>query len=103
MSERPVQVQETKTRFGWLVSAPFATPRARLRAIWHFGIKRYDYEICMECGRPVGPHTDSWWSADDVLWQEMTGSEHGVLCPPCFTGICRERGVHIYWKAAIDG
>ena len=71
------------------------------RWYWIF-VRRYAYEICSACGRPVGRCTDSYWTADDALWIEIMGSEQGVLCPPCFTGVCRERGVHVYWKAAVD-
>lgn len=71
------------------------------RWYWIF-LRRYECEICHACGRPVGHCTGSWWSADNALWQAMTGREQGVLCPPCFVEVAREKGVHVYWVAAVD-
>lgn len=92
-----------ESRIAWVRSAPFASTSARRRALWHYVIRRYAYEICLDCGRPVGPHTGSWWSAPDLLWNTVVGAEEGVLCPPCFTGRAQARGFVIKWEAVIDG
>lgn len=83
------------------------------RWFWIF-VARYDSEICTECGSRVGPHTGSWWECDDDLWIEVTEPKHiengpqlrfigsGVLCPPCFTEACRQKGISIHWKAVVE-
>lgn len=70
----------------------------RSRPRWLWNALTYSYEICFDCGGKVGPHTDSYWLADDALWNEIMGGPSGVVCPPCFTKRCRSAGVHVYWK-----
>jgi hypothetical protein len=89
----------SESRLRWLLTAPFETKRARLRAVWHFWVRRYPYEICMTCGRPVGPHTGSWWKADTELWFAVNGGYDGVLCPPCFTAGADAIGEPVHWEA----
>lgn len=90
------------SRLRWVLTAPFESRRARLRGAWHYLVRRYRYEICMACGRPVGPHTGSWWHAPDELWIEVNGGPVGVRCPPCFTAACQARGYWIHWEATLD-
>jgi len=92
-----------RPRITWVLSkAPFASRRARLRGAWHIIMRGYRCEICIRCGRPVGPHTGSWWSASDDLWAVVIGDPHRVVCPPCFTDAADARGVRVCWKAAVD-
>lgn len=80
--------------------------RARVRCFWHTAVRGYAYEVCDECGRPVGATTGSWWSAPDDLWHEVVGTpadDHsGVLCPPCFTLKAERVGVLVRWEAVQE-
>lgn len=88
----------SESRWHWLLTAPFASRRARLRAAWYFGIRRYQYEICMECGRPVSWGTGpTWWSAPDWLWKRIMGGPNGVLCMPCFARHVIRAGYGMHW------
>lgn len=87
------------SRLRWLLTARFISRRARCRAFWHYIVRRYPYEICMDCGRRVGPHTGSWWGAPDDLWERVNGSYNGVMCPPCFTAKADTLGLPIHWEA----
>jgi hypothetical protein len=73
-----------------------------LRGFWHYIVRRYRYEICKRCGRPVGPCTGSWWSANDLLWAAVIGDPHGTVCPPCFTAAADSKGIPVRWEAARD-
>jgi hypothetical protein len=91
------------SRLIWVLSrAPFASRQARLRGFWHSMVRRYRYELCMHCGRPVGPHTGSWWLAPDELWLRVIGDPTGVVCPPCFTHAADEIGVRVRWDAVQE-
>lgn len=71
-------------------------------------------EVCDDCGLLVGPHTDSWWHADDDLWLEVMAQDDpgegplgrrvgpGCLCPPCFTARAKAKGIHIFWHARVE-
>lgn len=73
---------------------------ARLRAWWNH--RTYRGEVCQCCGRKVRGSTGSWWSADDDLWQHVTGmGEGGILCPPCFTRLAKEKRVLVYYEAKV--
>lgn len=99
MSPRPL----ADSRIAWsLFRAPFASRRARLRGFWHYIVRGHRYEICTRCGRPVGPHTGSWWSAADDLWATVIGDPHGVVCPPCFTAAADAKAVPLRWEAVRD-
>lgn len=86
----------------WWHHAPFESRRARLRGFWNLMARGYRYEICMACGRPVGPHTGSWWAAPDDLWLRVVGDPHGVVCPPCFTRKAEALGIPVFWRATED-
>jgi hypothetical protein len=93
----------SNSRLVWIIKqAPFASRRARLRGFWHYIMRGYQYEICKQCGRPVGPHTGSWWYAPTNLWAELIGEPIGTLCPPCFTAAGDAVGISIYWRAVRD-
>jgi len=72
---------------------------ALLRALWWRHVRRYEYEVCHMCGRPVGRCTGSWWRADDELWIDGGGPLWGVLCPPCFTRCCDAAGQPVHYVA----
>jgi hypothetical protein len=67
---------------------------ARARAFWHHVVRGYRYEICDECGRPVGL---VWLAADD-LWLEVSGTKAGVRCISCFNTELEKRGVFVSWR-----
>jgi hypothetical protein len=91
------------SRVLWVMRrAPFASLRARVRGVWHYIVRRHRYEICMACGRPVGPHTGSWWRASDELWQRVIGDPTAVVCPPCFTSSADAAGIAVRWEAIAD-
>ncbi len=91
------------SRLVWVIKrAPFISRRARLRGFWHYIVRGYRYEICIRCGRPVGPHTGSWWYVSEDLWNDIIGEPTGVLCPPCFTTAGDAVGVPICWRATHD-
>ncbi len=90
-------------RLLWIVKrAPFSSRRARLRAFWHYIIRNYHYEICIRCGRPVGPHTGSWWYSTTVLWDKVIGDSTTIVCPPCFTEAANAKDLAICWRATHD-
>lgn len=73
--------------------------RVTLRAwYWRF-VKRYECEICQDCGCGLdlryGP---SYWMADDALWLETVGADSGVLCIRCFTIRCSDLGISLRWR-----
>lgn len=77
-----------------------------LRRVFWKRIRRYRYEICHACGRPVGHHHPfgreplTWWRAvPDELWNAIEGGAGGLRCPPCFTRDCENAGVPIRWVA----
>lgn len=70
-------------------------------------IRRYRYEMCGSCGRPVGHHHRfgneplTWWRAPDDLWNAIEGGAGGLRCPQCFTRDCDNAGVPIHWVAVL--
>jgi hypothetical protein len=49
------------------------------RFYWRY-VRRYDGEICQDCGRPVRVV----WNAPDALWFLVMGGPGGILDPVCF-------------------
>lgn len=82
--------------------APPTTLVVHLRRLYWIFVRRYAYEICNHCGRPVGRSTGSYWLADDALWESINGRSEGVMCPPCFTAAGQQSGLWIAWKAVVD-
>lgn len=88
-----------------------------LREFWWKRIRRYRYEICDRCGRPsstgIGGRVDNepttYWFADSELWNLVIGGPFatddpgGIRCPRCFEDECRQRGIHIGWRASRVG
>ncbi|HXD26450.1 MAG TPA: hypothetical protein VN609_10995 [Propionibacteriaceae bacterium] len=62
---------------------------ALARALWHRHVRRYEAEVCKQCGRPIEL---VWWCSDDRLWELVTGNQKpkgkepagGTWCIPCF-------------------
>jgi hypothetical protein len=74
-----------------------------LRRFFWRRARRYAYELCHACGRPVARGTGpAWWSAPDDLWYEVRGSENGVRCMACFTAEALAKGVQVYWRPVVD-
>lgn len=54
-----------------------------------------EHETCDRCGRGY----TLVWAAEDDLWNEVIGSEHGKRCPDCFERDCNERGIYAFFVA----
>lgn len=75
---------------------------ARLRAFYWAFIRRWEAEICQECGRPVRL---VWWCHDDKLWTAVTGKPKppgrecagGIWCIYCFDTAARSLMGWIEW------
>lgn len=94
-------------RFRWTVEilrrpGQLPTLGARLRWLWWRHVRQYGCEVCHRCGRPVMPHTHSWWHAPDDLWIAMGGPEFGITCPPCFHDLARAKGLTVYFVATVE-
>ena len=76
-------------------------PAAKVRWFYWRHVRRYDYEVCHRCGRPV-MRSMSWWHADDLLWVRAGGGHYGILCPPCFTVEAAASGIPVHWKATLE-
>jgi hypothetical protein len=60
----------------------FPTRLARLRAFWHYIIRRHPWEICGDCGRPVTRSTgDTWWGPLTISGWRSTATSAG--CCAC--------------------
>ena len=38
-----------------------------------------------------------WW-ANDAMWLHVVGQYEGVLCPPCFDFLAKQKGWFLRWK-----
>lgn len=70
----------------------------RLRYWWHRYVRRYRYEICRACGRPVG----LVWTTEDALWNDVVGGPHGIRCIPCFDAELEHRGLFVRWVPKVE-
>lgn len=86
-------------RLGWVFKKNYrsASPMAIARAFWHVVIRRYVYEICASCGRPVSSAIHTYWIAPDELWMQVNGQSSGVLCPRCFARQAEKSGITVAW------
>ena len=75
---------------------------AGTRWLWWRWVRRYRYEVCFDCGRPVSRCTPTWWHASDELWELVVGGPGGVLCAACFTHRCRALGVTVSWQPVVE-
>ncbi len=80
----------------------FDGPVAKARWLWWRWVRRYRYEVCHSCGRPVSRCTPTWWHAPDSLWEEVAGGPGGVMCAACFTHECRSRGITVSWQPVVQ-
>lgn len=76
--------------------------KRRFRRFYWRHVRRYAYEICHECGRPVARCSPTWWRADDALWLKVVGQSEGLLCIPCFTHKAEGKGLLIYWAPVVE-
>jgi hypothetical protein len=72
-------------------------PLSRLRGGWYYLARGYRYEICEECGRPVG----LVWVAPDDLWLEVAEADTGIRCIPCFDAELERRGIFASWSPTL--
>lgn len=74
----------------------------RLRRFYWQRIRRYEFEVCGECGKPASLALgDTYWTAPNSLWNEVHGSPNGIRCPRCFTKAAAEQGRHVAWLGAL--
>ena len=66
----------------------------------------YRGEVCMDCGHPASNGIGvTYWNAPNDLWNLVMGGANaiddpgGILCCACFWRRCRDKGIHIYWRA----
>lgn len=66
--------------------------------------RTWDGETCGRCGGEVAATTgDSYWRADDLLWNQVEGSDPAIIrCIPCFTLDARETGIPISWRPVVE-
>lgn len=75
---------------------------AKWRASYWVIVRRWETEICAECGRPVRL---VWWCHDDALWTAVTGNPKppgrenaaGIWCITCFDEAARDKTGWIEW------
>jgi hypothetical protein len=72
---------------------------ARARRLYWRRLRRYRFEICGRCGRPVGLSCPSYWLAHDELWRAVIGGEGGIRCVPCFDRDAAASGRPVSWRA----
>lgn len=86
--------------YEWRTRRAWASWRAGLRGLWWWLIRRYAFELCQDCGRPVGRAiAGTWWRAPDELWLRVVGTQGGTLCPQHFTDRAERQGIRIHWEA----
>lgn len=89
-------------RYEWSVRRAWTSPAAALRGLWWTFVRRYAFETCT-CGRRVAAGIgETFWRADDELWERVVGSPHDVLCPSCFTARAEAQGLRLYWSPHED-
>lgn len=89
-------------RYEWGVRNVWKTRCAMLRGLWWTFVRRYAYELCEDCGRPVGCAIGgTFWRADDELWRRVVGSRHGILCVADFTARAEAFGINVRWEPHV--
>lgn len=73
----------------------------RFRVFYWSKLRRWDSELCDECGRPVNI---VWWCHDSFLWERITGKRGrgqepagGLRCIHCFDAAAKELCPWIEW------
>lgn len=62
-----------------------------------------DVHRCEDCGAPTNESIgDSYWLADDDLWNRVVRTDTIVLCTDCFTIRARATGVRVSWRAVEE-
>ena len=84
-----------------LVEMPGVLPG--LRYLYWAVVRGYESELCFRCGRPYFESLgETYWYADDALWQEVEGGPGGLRCPACFTRDARKQGILVYWRPVVE-
>lgn len=55
-------------------------------------------EHCDNCG---GEYL-TVYRLPDTIWAKITGRANGLLCPECADSLARDKGVELYWEAAVN-
>lgn len=72
---------------------------ARYRRWYWRRVRRYQGELCDDCGGRV---RIIWW-APDWMWGQAMGHSGGILCPPCFDERMGHPNVFfIKWKPEVE-
>jgi hypothetical protein len=72
--------------------------RATVRCEWWTFVRRYDSELCQDCGRP---YYATIWHADDELWRTLTRRAN-LLCPACFDHRAQRVGLFLIWRPTVE-
>lgn len=85
----------------------FKTRRAQVRALYWMLIRRYETELCQQCGRPVRVvfHTpDHIWEAATGRARQPSGeAASGILCPPCVDDLAEPKlGTYLRWTCSTS-
>ena len=75
-----------------IMTYPITRKRNFRRWYWRT-IRRYNSEICYDCGKPV----EVVWTAANELWNKIIGGPAGILCIRCFDDRCRDEGKYLRW------
>ena len=84
----------------WLNTARYYArhrrPLAMLRALWTEIVLHDNGETCQDCG-----HRYLLWMAAADLYRRVHGNRGGTLCPSCFTGQAKTKGITILWQPHV--
>jgi hypothetical protein len=72
--------------------------RALVRSVaWR--IAGWDSETCQYCGRRY-----SWsnWISATSIYEKVKGNRGGQMCPRCFSGLAKAKGIKIIWTPVIE-
>lgn len=75
----------------------------RARRFYWRHVRRYDGEICHDCGRPVARAVGSWWRATDLLWLRVVRDNRTILCPRCFIARADAHGITGIYFQTVAG
>ncbi len=80
---------------------------ARFRMLYWLLVRRYKYEICHHCGRPV----KVVFHVPDEIWEIITGNARsyngeagaGILCAPCVSILAKKAALpFLRWTCTTD-
>lgn len=72
--------------------------RAWLRYAWWTFVRRYNGEICQDCGRP---YFNTIYLVPDSVWSSAADPQN-LLCPACLSRRVDRQGRTLWWCATTD-